>query len=136
MDSFLGKGWAFPPRFNSHTGWVDMVSGEADIAESIRILLDTRLGERITLPEYGCNLDLFMFEQLDTTLLNQAQHMIQTSLILHEPRIKVLEVKIEVDEHLEGYLNIQVSYLIKQSNSRFNRVFPFYVGEGTQVIGE
>jgi len=34
-----------------------MTSDEADIQQSLQILLSTRRGERVMLPDYGCNLD-------------------------------------------------------------------------------
>ena len=67
-NSFLGRGWSFPPSFDNTIGEVVMQQGEADIQESLKILLSTSLGERIMQPRYGCNLTDLLFETLDTTL--------------------------------------------------------------------
>ena len=43
---------------------VATVSNEEDVAQSLNILLATSLGERVMQPEYGCNLNDYMFESL------------------------------------------------------------------------
>lgn len=65
--SFLGTGWSFPPEFNRHSGNVKMVSEEQDIEESLRILLSTRLGERVMIPRFGCDLTDLLFESINLT---------------------------------------------------------------------
>ena len=40
---FLGRGWAFPPRFDAGGAEVAMVSGHDDIAQCLTILLATLL---------------------------------------------------------------------------------------------
>ena len=62
---FLGRGWAFPPSFDPHTGDVQMVQAEADIVESLRILMSTRPGERIMQPDYGCRIHDLVFDPMD-----------------------------------------------------------------------
>ena len=63
--SFLGTGWAFPPTFHDDklTG-VEMVKNEYDIKESLEILLNTNLGERIMLPDYGSELQKYVFDKI------------------------------------------------------------------------
>ena len=46
-DSFLGRGWDFPPNFSRSLNGVDMIADEEDIRSSLEILLSTRIGERI-----------------------------------------------------------------------------------------
>ena len=53
---FSGRGWSFPPTFNRTTSGVEMLEGEADIVSSLQVLLSTIQGERVMLPQYGCNL--------------------------------------------------------------------------------
>ena len=54
--SFLGTGWNFPPTFRREWYGVEMVSEEEDVKSSIRIILSTIPGQRIMLPNFGCNL--------------------------------------------------------------------------------
>ena len=67
--SFLGIGWSFPPEFHKHADAlsVQTVAAEADIEESLRILLSTRPGERVMQPGYGCGLHSRVFDNITAT---------------------------------------------------------------------
>ncbi|GAB2577856.1 GPW/gp25 family protein [Spirosoma areae] len=130
--SFLGTGWAFPPAFSTVRYEAVMVSDEEDIWQSLQILFNTSLGERVMLPDYGCNLRDYLFAPLNVTLLSYLEDLIRQAIIQHEPRIKLLNLTI-IPAELEGRLDITVSYLIRSTNTRFNRVYPFYIQEGTNL---
>lgn len=110
-----------------------MLEQEADIASSLEILLTTIRGERVMLPQYGCNLEELVFESLDTRLKTLMVDKIETAILYHEPRIKVESVKLDDSRELEGVVLIEVIYRVKSTNSRFNFVFPFYKLEGTDL---
>jgi len=131
--SFLGRGWGFPPEFNKGTKAVGMLEDEDDIKSSLEILLSTRLGERIMVPNYGCNLDELLFKPLDLTLKTYIVDLIKTAILYHEPRIDVNKIKIEPDNELEGLLMINIDYTVRTTNSRKNMVFPFYKEEGNEL---
>ncbi|WP_299104997.1 GPW/gp25 family protein [uncultured Tenacibaculum sp.] len=131
--SFLGIGWGFPPEFSEDLNEVVMISEEEDIKSSLEILLSTRLGERVMLPGYGCNLEDLLFEKLDRTLITLAKERIETAILYHEPRIDVIKIDISETDPLEGKLVIKIDYRIRATNSRTNVVFPFYKGEGTDI---
>jgi len=131
--SFLGTGWSFPPQFDNQSGSVDMLSDSEDIRSSLEILLSTRPGERVLLPEYGCQLDELLFEPLTTTMKTYMKDLIQTAILYHEPRIEVNKIELVDTGEMEGRILITVDYTIRATNSRFNYVFPFYLQEGTEV---
>lgn len=131
--SFLGIGWSFPPEFQIDQNSVKMISDEEDIKSSLNILLTTRLGERVMLPDYGCNLEELMFENLDRTLVTYVTELIKTAILYHEPRIDVIKIDISETDPLEGKLIIAIDYKIRATNSRTNVVFPFYKEEGTDI---
>jgi len=131
--SFLGTGWSFPPQFDNEGGSVEMLSDGEDIRSSLEILLSTRPGERVMLPNYGCNLDELLFEPLTTTMKTYVKDLIQTAILYHEPRIAVDKIELIDTEEMEGRILINIEYTIRSSNSRFNYVFPFYIQEGTEV---
>ena len=131
--SFLGIGWGFPPEFSENLNEVVMISEEEDIKSSLEILLTTRLGERVLLPNYGCNLQDFLFEKLDRTLITYAKDLIETAILYHEPRIDVIKIDVSETDTLEGQLIIEIAYKVRATNSRTNVVFPFYKGEGTNI---
>jgi phage baseplate assembly protein W len=134
--TFLGRGWSFPPTFNrSHRSrpGVEMLEQEADIASSLEVLLSTSQGERMMLPQYGCNLQELVFESLDTRMKTLMADKIESAILYHEPRIELENVRLEESRELEGVVLIEVVYRVKSTNSRFNFVFPYYKEEGTDI---
>ena len=130
---FLGRGWAFPPRVNAHTGEAALVEQAADVAESLRILMSTRPGERIMQPDYGCSLHDLVFETNSAETRSAAETAIRQAVLFYEPRITLHRVDVDLVDWLEGRMSVELSYSIDATNSRANMVFPFYVTEGTLV---
>jgi uncharacterized protein len=130
---FIGRGWSFPPNFSQVNGSVDMLEQEADIASSLEILLGTVRGERVMLPQYGCNLDELIFENLDTRMKTLMTDKIESAILYHEPRIELEKVSLDDSRELEGIVLIEIVYRVKSTNSRFNFVYPFYKLEGTDI---
>lgn len=133
--SFLGRGWSFPPEFEQAGNQVKMVEKEQDIRESLFILLSTTPGERIMHPDYGCGLERLVFEPSTNRLYRKIKDRITHSILLFEPRVKLISIDIEQVPGEEGILYITVDYSIIQTNSRQNMVYPMYLIEGTQVKG-
>ena len=131
--SFLGRGWGFPPEFNRATKAVNMLEDEADIKSSLEILLSTRLGERVMVPNYGCNLDELLFKPLTLTLKTFVIDLIKTAILYYEPRIDLNKIAIDPTDELEGVLLINLDYTIRATNSRKNMVYPFYKAEGNEL---
>ena len=130
---FRGRGWAFPPRFDANSGEVLMVQTDDDIAESLRILMSTRPGERIMHPGYGCRLNEMVFEVADGTTRAAIETAIRQAILHYEPRITLEDVRADVTDWLDGRMTVNLDYTVDQTNSRSNMVFPFYVNEGTLV---
>ena len=132
-NTFLGTGWSFPPSFSNKTNEVEMTSDEEDIQRSLQILLTTRIGERVMQPKYGCNLDELLFEPLSTTFKSYIKDLVKTSILYHEPRIKLNKVDLDDSGDNEGVVLIKIDYTVISKNTRFNYVFPYYKNEGTDV---
>ena len=132
-NSFLGVGWAFPPTFDKSTGAAETVSDEKDIHQSLQILLSTQLKERIMRSDFGCDITALLYENITITLLTKIKGIIETAIVLYEPRIKLLDVTFSRTEAVSGVINIEISYQISGTNSRKNYVFPYYLEEGTFV---
>ena len=131
--SFLGNGWAFPPSFDKHTKSVEMVGGEKDIEQSIKIILETIPGERVMYPEFGCGINKFVFESKDVTHITMLKDTIYDALLFHEPRIKVENIEVLNDDDINGLLKIHIAYTVIITNSRSNIVYPYYLVEGTNI---
>lgn len=131
-NSFLGTGWAFPPSFNNETKTVDLVSDQEDIRQSLNILLSTSLGERVMQPRYGCNLNDYLFEPLNSSVTGYIKNLVENAILYYEPRILVEKIEVTPQDSfdlIEGRFTISVEYTIPETNSRFNYVFDYYKNE-------
>ncbi len=133
--AFLGVGWSFPPEFHKHGSdmSVRMVAEEEDIRESLKILLNTRPGERVMQPAYGCGLHTMVFETLSESAVTEIKDVIERAVLFYEPRITLESVNVNTDEIYEGRLLIRLDYTVRRTNSRSNVVYPFYFIEGSLV---
>ena len=129
--SFLGTGWAFPPRIAG--GQTNVVDNELDIKQSLEILLNTLPGERIMLPKYGCDLSDLIFESLSDTLITFIKDIVETAILYYEPRIEIKKIDISQEFVLEGRIDIGIDFIVRSTNSRLNYVYPFYIKEGTEL---
>jgi uncharacterized protein len=132
-ETFLGKGWSFPPSFNKHLKSVQMVGEDQDIAQSLRIILTTSYGERIMRPDFGSNLSLINFKSIDSRTINQLRAYVEQSVLRFEPRVTLHGVEVNQDDFYDGVLRIKLDYTIRKVNVRTNIVFPYYFKEGTNV---
>jgi len=132
-DDFLGRGWSFPPSFKPDLPGVLMTEKSDDIEKSLQILLTTTIGERLMEPRYGCNMEEYVFESMSTTTKTLMKDMVQTAILYYEPRIDVTSIEVDDSSQLEGIILINVEYVIRTTNSRFNFVFPYYKNEGTEI---
>jgi phage baseplate assembly protein W len=98
MDDGLlyGKGIAFPPRVGSD-GRIAWSAGEANVRESIQIILLTEWHERVMSPQFGGSLGLFLFEPNNVTTRHLIKDRIAKALAEWEPRIAVESVEVEED---------------------------------------
>ena len=131
--NFLGRGWSFPPTFNRSGPGVEMLEQDADIVSSLEILLGTMPGERVMLPQYGCNLHELLFESLDTRMKTLMADKVESAILYHEPRIEPERVRLDESQEVEGVVLIEIVYRVKSTNSRFNFVYPYYKSEGTDI---
>lgn len=125
MTDFLGRGWSFP--VDGSDGDVDLVEGETDIEQSIRVILSTAPGERVMRPNFGCGIHSYVFEAVDTTRLTLIEDEVRDALIEWEPRIEVLAVGTELADRSTGRLDVDIEYRVRRTNNEFNLVYPFYL---------
>ena len=130
--TFLGVGWAFPPRLVQ--GDVAASAYEQDVREAIRIILGTEPGERVMRPEFGAALRSLAFEPVDTTTMALLRHRVELALVRWEPRIDVGEITVTpgFGPSAPARLDITVSYRVRATNTFYNLVYPFYLLEGRE----
>lgn len=124
--AFLGSGWAFPPQFR-RGGQVELVAAEADIRDSLLILLSTVPGERIMHPTFGCGLKTLVFENMSEGLATRIKALVARAVLLFEARVELEQVVVDAGQFHDGLLKIELIYRVRSSNHRNNLVFPFYL---------
>ena len=77
--ALYGRGVAFPLRLTPE-GRLAWSEGEANVRESIRILLLTAQGERLRRPDFGAGLERFLFEPNTTVTWRAIEEVIRRQL--------------------------------------------------------
>ena len=132
--TFLGNGWNYPPALDKDGTPTRMVADEENIRQSLWTLLSTSPGERVHRYDYGCPLRRYVFEIMDISTQTLLRDEIERAVVMYEPRIDMHRVDFETDEK-EGILRILLDYTVRQTNRRTNMVYPFYLNEGTDLMG-
>jgi len=128
-NTFLGRGWSFPPVFDRQQKTVQMLDGEENIRSSIEVVLSTELGERVMLPGFGWRREGWLFESLTVTAATAIEKEIETALLFFEPRINLNQVRLAPGQQETGKVEIHIDYTVRSTNTRNNLVFPFYLTE-------
>ena len=128
-ERLLGKGWSFPIN-PTPNGRLYYLGGEQKIRQSIRLILGTAKGERQMRPEFGCGIHDLVFQPNTVALRSMVQTQVKEALLNWEPRIDVLDVRVEVEPGQENLMVIHIDYRIRANNAFFNLVYPFYITEG------
>ena len=123
---FLGQGLAFPLQVDPRGG-IALASGERDIEQAIRIILETAPGERVMRPEFGCRIHELIFAPHNATTEGLIIHYVRQALVRWEPRIEVQEVDISSDTYDRSALLVHIHYLIKDTHDERSIVYPFYL---------
>ena len=127
---FLGRGWKFPVAVNPITGRIAMSEYEEDIKESIRIILATAPGERVMRPDFGCGIHDLVFSAISRVTVGLFESRIREAITKWEPRVDILRLDISTRDAANGKLEINLTCLVRDTNTEFNLVFPFYLTEG------
>lgn len=122
----LGTGWRFP-LLPDETGGLGYTSGEPNVEQSLRILLLTRLGERVMRPDYGSEAPRLVFAPGSEQYLRLLESTVRTAVRDFEPRVELVEVRAEAEPAEESRVTVSIDYRVRPTNSRFNLVFPFYL---------
>ena len=128
----MGQGLKFPLQLDPKTGKIAMVSEEEDIAEAIGIIINTVQGERVMRPDFGSNVLDYTFSAASDTLRQSLAFDLREQLGYLEPRIDDIEVRCRDTDELEGAIVVEISYRVRSTNNRYNRVYPYYMTEGSE----
>ena len=124
---FLGRGWSFPVTVDTD-GRIAMSGDDDSIRQSIRSILSTSPGERVMRPDFGCAVADLVFAVNDDATAAEVAAAVREALAIWEPRIDVIDVVATPGADAPEVLLVAVDYEVRATNSRFNLVYPFYLG--------
>lgn len=134
---FLGVGWSFPLEVvgaadhdNAKEGELRVAEYEESVRQSIWLILGTSKGERVMRPDFGCGIYDLTFETNSASTAGRIEEEVRNALLFFEPRIDVLEVRVENDGSGE-VLTINIDYQVRATDNMFNLVYPFYLERGS-----
>jgi phage baseplate assembly protein W len=128
--AYLGVGWAFPIKPVS--GRLAFAFYEDDVERAVPIILMTEPGERQMLPDFGAGLRRFVFEPSTAATCRAIEQVVQQALTDWEPRINVESVTVAPDSTEQNLLLIDIDFVIRATNTSYNRVYPFYLQQTGQ----
>lgn len=112
---FLGRGWAFPFRFEPASGTIAMSEYEANIRDCMTIVLGTKPGERQMHPEFGCRAYELMFAPATNATAQLIGRFVKEALARFEPRVEVQKVDAVPDA--SGQIRVMIHYTIRSTQS-------------------
>ncbi len=125
---FLGVGWSFPLEVVKKEGRGELRSAEYEesVRQLIKLILGTAKGERVMRPDFGCGIYDLVFETGSASTAGRIEEEVRDALLFFEPRIDVLEVRVQPDAGGE-VLVISIDYQVRATDNMFNLVYPFYL---------
>lgn len=135
QNTVIGVGIAFPLTFaqSRNDQVLTLASGIDSIHQSIKLILDTRRGERYNNPEFGSDVQTLVFEPNDIILKDLLYYSTVTALQRWERRITItnvsfLDSSMNTDvtaEQQEHVIRIIISYTINSTSQTGSYVYPF-----------
>jgi len=126
INDILGMGFRFPMEVDGRGG-IAMSGQEADIEDSIRIILSTARGERHMRPLFGSRIHELVFAPNNATTWGLMQQYVEEALGWWEPRIEVLNIDVGADPSDASRLLVDILYKVKATSDKRSLVFPFYL---------
>ena len=124
---FLGKSWRFPIQTDA-LGRLGDTEAEENIEHSLKVLLMTALGEQVMRYGYGYDAARLVFAPGSRRYLGLLETTVKEAVRDWEPRIELDQVLAEQDVSEPERMNVSMDYRVRQTNTRANLVFPFYLG--------
>lgn len=118
---YLGTSWAYPLEVAN--GTVTNVSDKKLIEQSISDALNTPVGTKFFLGEYGSRLRKLLFEQNDEVLKDLLDLFIAETIKKWEKRIKLIGVSYTINGTA---MECEITYRILNSNEVDSFIYPFY----------
>lgn len=117
----FGLAWPMLPE----DGRLPRAQDLARIQQSLRMILETEPGERLMRPDFGCGLRRFLQQPNSGATRAQIEAAVRDAIQRWEPRVALVELRVEADADIASALWILVDYRLKLDGRRDSLVFPF-----------
>lgn len=113
---------SFPFRLNNLGGVSTTQQGTINhIEENITQILTTLKGERAMLPNYGCEVDFSLFENIETPLYNILVREVIESITSQEPQVDIVPENVNIiSENNTVVVNIRYTLKVDGSSHNYN----------------
>jgi phage baseplate assembly protein W len=125
-NEIIGRGWAFPLKIDTQGG-ISLTSDRNEIEQSIKIILQTEIGQRVMRPRFGSRLHELVFAPNNEQTAALARRYVEEALRMWEPRINKLDINVTPDPQEAWCLLIEINFTVKSINDRRSLVYPFYL---------
>ena len=103
-------------NFHPDSSQLMVAKNEAAVTRSIRNLLLTNKYERLFQPTIGCNLNLFLFEDISPQTEASIKTQITQTIENFEPRAKLIDVAVTGYPEQNGYVVTIIYYITTIAN--------------------
>ena len=115
------KGFGFPVGSEAGKPMFFTETSETLIKNNLKQLLGTHPGERVLLPDFGCNLRRFLFQPLNDITKENIKRQVVTSISKYLKSIFIEDIKIveldEVGPDSNQVINVQLRVRIKDETN-------------------
>src|SRR5690348_4361346 len=118
-SAFLGQGWRFPILPDA-AGGLGHTSGDANVGQSLHVLLMTELGERVMRPDFGTQAPRLVFAPGSTQYLRLLERTVREAVRDWEPRVDLTDVLAEADAVDQYRVVVTIAYTVRQTNTKNN----------------
>lgn len=84
------------------------------VKQSMRAIMNTLPGERVYRPEFGCDLQQFLFQPIDRFTADAIGNKILSTFERFEPRVEIDEVSVNANHEQQIY-EINVHYTLRST---------------------
>lgn len=123
---FLGRGIRFP-LVPDETGGLGYTAADENVEQSLKLLLQTRMGERMMRGDFGTRIPDLLFYPGSEQNLRALEREVENAVTRWEARVELLDVTAEQDPSDDNRVVVSISYRVIRSNTRDSVVFPFYL---------
>lgn len=119
------RGFAFPFRIDPNTGGVAWAAGDDKLRQNLMHLLQTAIGERPMLRDYGGGLNQLVHDPNNDALRALIQHQVTKAIVSWEPTIQVQALNIVQQD---GDLLLELRYIVRRTRETQSVSVPLDLG--------